>query len=258
MSPHLQYSYDAELNPYDIDMFMEGSLAGINQLSDKAAFNHIRELGFATEKMLDEGLAWLLYQKDFNILKPLRLNETYRIETRITGKRRLFTYRDFSIYDSTGDICIEIASSWVLFNLKNRSIVKVYPDDILAIIEPGNEIDHLPQRPSPSLKNEEYGILGTHKVVFNDLDTNGHMSNHALLCRLTDALPHELMHEYRIVNFRINYRLESFVGDTLRFEAKPDFWRKPDEPVIIHATREKQTIAIAELSFDKRDPGQQK
>lgn len=245
----LSYEYNTCLNPYDVDMHMKGHLAGINQLADRAAFDHIRKLGFSTESMFHQQLAWVLYQKDISIFQDLVLGIEYCINTVITGRDSLFTYRDFIISDPDGKRCVEISSAWLLFDLDKRSMLRQYPDDIEILITKGNQVKSLPRpvkiRVAP-IGDADYELA--HSVNYMDLDANKHISNQSLLRKLAEVLPYDLMEKHRISSARIQFKSEAFLGDKLIIRAK----MHGNEKAELVCCSQSKTIAFGEIKFEKR------
>jgi len=245
----LIYTYSSCLNPYDVDMHRKATLTGINQLADRAAFDHIRKLGFSTEFMLDQNLAWILYQKDISIAKDLVLGKEYRIKSIIAGRDSLFAYRDFIILDPEGQVCIEISSAWLLFDLLKRSMLRQYPDVIEDLIKRGNQLQSL-ARPhklkAPRFKQADF--QSTHRVNYMDLDANKHISNQSLIRKLSELLPYDLMEEKRISAARLQFKSEAFLGDVLGFQAK----LHDNDIVELICASQSKTIVFGLFEFEKR------
>jgi len=244
----LFYEYNTCLNPYDVDMHLKGHLPGINQLADRAAFDHLRKLGISTEFMFNQKLAWVLYQKDISILYDLVLGKEYCVSTVITGRDSLFTYRDFIISDPEGRTCIEISSAWLLFDLAKRSMLRQYPDNIEVLIAKANEFESLP-RPvklrAPRIDKTDYELI--HHVNYMDLDANKHISNQSLIRKISEVLPFDLMEKHRISSMRIQFRSEAFLGDKLFFHAKVQNNERAD----LVCKSLSKTIAFGSVQFEK-------
>lgn len=246
----LRHLCTASLNPYDIDKYLTGTLMGINQMADKAAFEHIRMLGISAEKMLERKLAWVLFQKDFSMPKDLLTGERYTIQTEICGKDKLFTYRIFDILDRNDILCVHIKSSWLLFDLQSRSMLRDYPVDLAELIEPGNSaIDKGKLNRIKTMELPASASDTQHRVGYFDLDANGHVSNQALLRLMAERLPYRLLEDNRIHACTVQFRTEAFVADLLRFSCDT---ASDDTTARVSCLKDNTRVGYAEFRFAER------
>ncbi len=250
MNSQLRHKKITALNPYDIDRHLRATIMGINQMLDNTAFEHIGQLGFSTESMLQKQMAWLLYQKTFWIKKDMLLNKSYTVNTCITGKERLFTFRDFIITDQDGNTYVEVSSSWVLFDLKSRKIMTQYPEDIETIILPGNDIKSLPRPKTIKAHTDTLEAKRVkHRVGYFDIDANEHMSNHALLTRAIETLDYDIIANRRISQLDIQYKLECFENDELEFILLRNA-SENNSDLYIHIEKDSKLIAQVRIDFE--------
>jgi len=60
--------------------------------------------------------------------------------------------------------------------------------------------------------------IGNHKIVFSDMDANGHTNNSKYINFVLDALPAEFQNKtYK--DFKINYSKEALLNDEISIEA---------------------------------------
>lgn len=214
---HLEHKMYTSLGPYDFDRNMNATLTGINQMIDRSAFAHIERLGLDNAFMQQKALGWVLYQKEFRIHGKLKMNTEYNLRTVITGKDKIFTYRDFYLYDKDGNEMLTASSSWILFDIENRTYVKSYPPEIESLIHSGNEVPPLPRCERINLVRDSICNEVHFNIGFLDLDSNSHLSNQALLDYIMRSIPAEIMERSSISNMRIEIKAEAFIGDTLSF-----------------------------------------
>jgi len=248
MGDFLKHYIKTDLNPYEVDPDYKAHLMAINQLLDKTGMYHLNELGYPMEKLKEKALGWALYQRDMHILKDLNFAETYKVETKITGRERIFTYRDYTITNNQNEICVESSSRWLLFDLEARKFVKQYPEELLAIIDPGNSIEHHP-RPQKlkfsEIKNPE--LVDKLKIRYSEIDMNGHLSNHHHIRYFYDLLSMEWHKKNRIVNFSINYIAEASYGETIELRAAIS-----DNEIYMISLCNDKVSAKAKLNFNEK------
>ena len=209
-----------QLNPYDLDTSFRPSLSGLTRLMDMASYLHIKKLGISMQVMQDRQLAWVLYQKHVNIIKPLVFGTEYNIETIITGKDRVFTYRDFHV-SLNEEKYIECSTSWLLFDLNERQFLRTYPDDLLKMVDGLDVHGHL-ARPEKLKKNifQNLNDRFSHTVRYSDLDSNQHISNATLVSYMADAIDLEQLKAKRLRTYDIQYVQEAQLGDKIIFKSK--------------------------------------
>ena len=198
------------------------------------------------ELMQKRNLAWVIYQKTVNIIKPLVFGEEYDIKTIITGKDRVFTYRDFHVSQGD-DKFIECATSWLLFDLNERQFLRTYPEDLndlVAGLENNGHLARPPKLRKAGFESLEFRYLK--EVRFSDLDSNNHISNAQLVSNMVDAIDHEYLESNLLTGFNIQYMQEVKLGEKIGFESirRENKWS-------ISARVTDKTVALAEFNFKK-------
>jgi len=245
----LKYSCPVEVSPYEIDPYYKANILSINQMLDNGGMKHISHLGYSMLQLGQMGLGWALYQRNINIINDINYDEPYTIETIITGRQRIFTYRDYRIKDAKGNVCVESASVWILFDLNARSFVKDYPDDLKKIIDPGNQLDHLP-RPSKIRVNENSSVSHsyTNKVRYSSLDFLSHLSNHHQCRMIYDVLPKSIYEKQRIKKFNTNFIGETTYGSDVTINA----YSENENCYVIETTSQNKTLARAYIELEMK------
>ena len=112
-----------------------------------------------------------------------------------------------------GSIVAEANSVWALINLKDNTLVKI--EDMPYRIEPDSAtvlLDLPPRLKLPKLTEMEQ--VGERRIVYSDIDYNGHMNNTRYPDMLCDFVPDML--ENRMAGIVISYRHEAAFDHTLR------------------------------------------
>lgn len=222
-SSHLTHRYPVKVNPYEIDPSYKANILSINNILDQGGMSHISHLGLSMNKLREKGYGWALYQRDIHIHHDLEFDKAYNIETKITGRQRIFTYRDYYILDAENRICVESSSIWILFDLQARSFVKEYPDEFKKLIDPGNEIAHLPRPQKIRSKVVGQGDYSySTQVKYSDIDILGHLSNHHHIKMMYDVLPKSVYDTHRVKSFKSNFISEAAYGDQILIKAEKE------------------------------------
>lgn len=186
----------------------------------ETANEHLIHLGISLDDLRDRyGLAFILGSISVRIYEPLFAGDDIEVQTWTcegSGFRHNRCFRALR----NGKPVAEATSQWALFNLKDGSLVKV--QDMPYNIEPDPAITNLdlPARLRiPPISEME--LAGERRIVYSDIDYNGHMNNTRYPDMLCDFLPE--MRTHRVTGMVLSYRHEAAYGHTLRvYRAKTE------------------------------------
>ena len=151
--------------------------------------------------------------------EPLFSGDSIDVETFTCGEKGFRHNRCFRVLRE-GKTVAEATSQWALVNLSNGSLVKV--EDTPYHIEPEEPITLLgvPARlKMPPLEKME--LAGERRIVYSDIDYNGHMNNTRYPDMFCDFIPE--MCTSRVLGMVLSYRKEAVFAHTLRvFRQKTD------------------------------------
>jgi len=186
----------------------------------ETANEHLIHLGISLDELRDcYGLAFILGSISVRSYEPLFSGDNIEVETWTYGERGFRHNRCFRLLRD-GKTVVEATSQWALIKLADGSLVKV--EDMPYRVEPGETIA-LPDLPSrlkmPPLFEMEFA--GERRIVYSDIDYNGHMNNTRYPDMFCDFVPE--MRENRMTGIVLSYRREAAFGHTLRvFRQKTD------------------------------------
>lgn len=174
---------------------------------------HLIHTGISLDELRDRyGLAFILGSISVRVYAPLFSGENIAVETWTCGEKGFRHNRCFRVLRK-GETVAEATSVWALINLADGSLVKV--EDMPYHIEPEEAI-MLPDLPSrlrmPKLCEME--VVGERRIVYSDIDYNGHMNNTHYPDMLCGFVPDIL--KKRVTGMIISYRHEAAFGHTLR------------------------------------------
>lgn len=196
----------------------------------ETANHHLRAYNCDLDRMRDErGLGFLLSRVSVRIYEQIYAYDEIEVQTWICDSRGLSFNRCFRIL--RGDrIVAEAFTVWALMDLRAQKLVPSnafsYPfdgDDALTL--------DLPIRfRVPALAEMEQ--VGERRIVYSDIDYNGHMNNTRYPDMLCDFTPDITARE--VIGFSLSYLQEAAFGKTLsvwrREAANGDFlFRTVDE-----------------------------
>ena len=208
------YSRQEELTFWDCDREMRVRAAAI--LSKIGAFGgyHYDAMGFTRDMLIENGFVFLLSRTAVHFHRSPRAAEVLTINTWENGAKGAQVQRVFQMLDAEGRLCISAKSDWVLADPNTHKMLRPSAFTLRPLGSCPVEID-CPEPKKLVLPKEGLEELGERKVVWSDLDGNGHLFSGNYGDIVWDYLPADL--QPRIVKeFFINYSREAKFGDSIR------------------------------------------
>ena len=182
----------------------------------ETANQHLERHMCNLDRLRDErGLAFLLSRVSIRMLRPLLTHERIDVQTWVCDGQGLAFNRCFRILCG-GETVAEAVTVWALMNLADRSLLR---NDQFRYPFGGEE----PLRADPPLRFrvphvQDMTLAGERKIVYSDIDYNGHMNNTRYPDMLCDFTPD--ICRRRVTDVALSYLHEAPFGKTLRV------WRK--------------------------------
>ena len=172
--------------------------------------------GLTHEKLYAMREVFLLSRVALKVHACPRARDLLDITTWENGARGAHMQRVFEMVDQEGRLCVSARSDWILVDPITRKILR--PSSFTA--KPLTTCDKVIDCPEPKkivLPREGLEDLGTRRVVWSDLDGNGHLYSGNYGDIVWDYLPGDLQ-ERSPREFYINYSKEATLGQELRLE----------------------------------------
>lgn len=202
---------------YDVNREHKASVPAVIQMLHEAAMQHVSKLKLSANELAELDLGWVLHQQFLEVSQMPRLGDRLKVLTHPSGTHKLFTFRDFHLFDENDKPLARATTSWFLMNTKRRRIAR-YPAFISQVIDQSNELDHLPRVPALELSVDTPEEQEEFTVHYHDLDFNGHLSNYYYSKWMLDALPFSWWKNHTLTSFNIQFKEECFINDRLTVE----------------------------------------
>lgn len=206
----MKYDYEYEIKYQEVDGQRRLRLFNLENYLLEVAGRVADELGFGIANLHPMGLTWILTRLSIEMNELPTHCEKVRFETWIESNVHMLSTRNFRIY--AGDHLIgQCKSVWAVLDLEKREIVNVFDHPMFADVVDGEVID-MPRVRMTTIP-EPTGCV-PHKVVYSDIDYNGHCNS----CRYLQAMTDAYLPDYygRQVRLDINYSKEAMLGETLQ------------------------------------------
>ena len=206
----MKYNYEYEIKYQEVDGEKKLRLFNLENYLLEVAGTVADELGFGIAALHPRGLTWILTRLSVEMYELPTHCEKVRFETWIESNAHMLSTRNFRIY--SGDKLIgQCKSVWAVLDLAKREIVNIFDDPMFANCVDGEVID-MPRVRMTTIP-EPTGIV-PHKVVYSDIDYNGHCNS----CRYLQAMTDAYLPDYygKKVRLDINYQKEAMLSEELQ------------------------------------------
>ena len=206
----MKYNYEYEIKYQEVDGKKKLRLFNLENYLLEVAGTVADDLGFGIANLHPKGLTWILTRLSVEMYELPTHCEKVRFETWIESNAHMLSTRDFRIY--SGDKLIgQCKSVWAVLDLEKREIVNIFDDPIFEGCVDGEVLD-MPRVRMTTIP-EPTGCV-PHKVVYSDIDYNGHCNS----CRYLQAMTDAYLPDYygKKVRLDINYSKEAMLGETLQ------------------------------------------
>ena len=210
------YSRQEEVNFWDCDKNKRARMATL--LSKVALFGgyDYDARGLTHEVLREMRAVFLLSRAALKIHACPRYRDVLTTSTWENGAKGAQLQRVFEMVDQTGQLCVSAKSDWILVDPVTRRIVRPNSFTAKPLGKCPKEID-CPEPRKIVAPNEGLEELGTRRIVWSDLDGNGHLFSGNYGDIIWDALPANLQ-ERTPREFYINYSREATFGEELCLE----------------------------------------
>ena len=215
----MKYSYEYEIKYQEVDGRKRLRLFNLENYLLEVAGTVADELGFGIAVLHPRGITWILTRLSVEMYELPTHCEKVRFETWIESNVHMLSTRNFRIYKQSAvghqpsewKLIGQCKSVWAVLDLEKREIVNVFDDPIFEGSVDGEvlEMNRIRMTTIP----EPTGCV-PHRVVYSDIDYNGHCNS----CRYLQAMTDAYLPDYygKTVRLDINYSKEAMLGEELQ------------------------------------------
>lgn len=206
----MKYSYEYEIKYQEVDVQRKLRLYNLENYLLEVAGTVADSLNFGIARLHPMGLTWILTRMSIEMFELPTHCDRIRIETWIESSAHMLSSRNFRIYK--GEKLIgQVKSVWAVLDMEKREIVNIFDHPMFDNTIDGEVIEMA--RVRMTTIPEPTGVVA-HKVVYSDIDYNGHCNS----CRYLQAMTDAYLPDYygKKVRLDINYSKEAMLGETLQ------------------------------------------
>ena len=195
-----------ELQTYQCDRY--GNMRpGIlmNELQGMGDSN-AEKMGYGHTFIHETNVAWVVTHYLVDIIKMPRNSEMLTYATWPAKHDNLRAIRDFEIRGESGELYVRATSQWVLFDLKNRRMVRI--DDWIKENTWPTDVVRAYDRKFERFPNFEATKTHVLKCRFDDIDENQHINNAVYAVWATESVGYEYRNTHKLRGIELNYKRE--------------------------------------------------
>jgi acyl-ACP thioesterase len=217
------------VNAYDVDINNKLKLNTLFNFLQDVASTHADSLRLGFKDLIVNDLGWVLSWAKVQIEEDSKFGETIKIRTWPKCRYKLFSMREFIVYNNSGKVLYRISTAWLLINVKTKRItdIKNLPQQIYY--QPDQyAINEFPEKISSEKKK---GILFNKKIRYTDLDINQHVNNTRYIEMILDCYSAEYHKNNHLKNLTVSFISESFYDDELEIKIAPDGFKEKHDVI---------------------------
>lgn len=192
------------IEPKDVDLKGRATMASVFDYMMRTAHLHAQRYKLGMYDIREQNLSWVILRAVVEMETVLRANDTFSIVTWVSECNRLSCVRNFIILDAGEKEIGHAVTQWSIIDHTTRRPVN--------LLEMPRIIRHMhPEYPTCGLYPkkiqplQEYDSRNSHRVVYSDLDFNGHVNSLKYLQWMLDQLPIEWASGRQLWHFDVNY-----------------------------------------------------
>ena len=205
--------YEYTVPPHDVDGKMHFRLVALERAFLMASGKDADKHGFGTLNLIGgEGISWVLLKFAADVKRLPVEQDTVFIETWGEGVNRLLTTRNFIMRDAAGEILCSASTEWAIIDLRTRRPVNVIRDTDIASYATGEKVSAILPGKIPRAEGTE---VYRHRVVYSDIDYNGHTNSMQYVQWIMDSYPVDKVYDRQVDRFEIVYAHEAVYGEDI-------------------------------------------
>ena len=210
------YGVQMFLDTYDFDSHGHWKPSSWLRCLQRLGTEQCHFLGFDEPWMAEHGFYWVVVRMILRIDRNPILGAISG-ETWHPGLQGPLWRRDYQLNDNGGRLGGAI-SLWGIIDRNDRRLLRPrqFPQGF-PILAHRQALDHSPTK----LLAEDLPLLMTRKVLYSDIDSNGHANNSRYAEWVCDALPPGMFIHHWATGLQVDFRHEVLLGDVVAIHGAP-------------------------------------
>lgn len=201
------YEHMYTLDYIDIDENNQLTTRNFIKYMQEIAGEHSSSVGYGLDSLMKVNMAWIILNWNVKIFERPGCKDKIIIKTWVRGFDKIYSFRDFEVYDVDNNLIAVASSKWVLKNHATQSIVRISPEITEAydcVSKFALDCDFKNKFDVPT----EFDCSYEYVIQRRDIDTNHHVNNLYYIDFAYEALPDEVYNNCVFSNIQVFYKKE--------------------------------------------------
>lgn len=201
------------IRSYEIDPHKRAAPAALARLMQEASMQHVLKLKLSVWDLEPQGVSWVLMRQRLRIHRLPLLGETIEVLTHPSGFERVFTHRDYRVFDGDGVEIAHTSTTWLLMQTAARRLARI-PPEILAyndLLPPASSCLARAQTQLPAFAQADF--TRRFSVHWFDLDFNFHLTNSKYLEWMLASMDETMLRRGLLKEMTVLYAAEAILND---------------------------------------------
>ena len=178
---------------------------GFLSLLQDVAEMHSAQVGYGITDIEKTNFSWALLNWKVKIISRPKYGDVITINTWSRYSTKLYSYRDFEVLNSEGEVIAIATSKWILIDVQKNKVAKI-EENLISKYYPENrslfDIVDLPKLEEP----ENFTNCVDYKIRKSDIDVNNHVNNLNYLDIACEVFPDDIWKLNTCNEFEILYK----------------------------------------------------
>lgn len=203
-----------EIHYYEVDYKRRVLLTSIMNYFNDICTEQSDRLGISIDYMKENGIAWIIYKWDIDIIRYPLYGEKIRVGTEPHSFRKFYAYRRFWIEDEAGRVIVTANTVWFLIDAARRKPLRVPANmyDAFGVSPDMNDALDIRKLSAP----HDADLVKEFSVRYSDIDTNQHVNNVNYAAWVLETVPLQLVLKYALKNISLVYQKETLYGEVIK------------------------------------------
>ncbi len=171
------------------------------------AGSHSNFVGYGLNDLIKVNMAWIILNWKVKIFNRPKCKDKIIIKTWVNKFDKIYSFREFEVYDESNNLIAIASSKWVLKNHSTKTIVRISPE-IVDAYDCVNKCVFEDGLDKKVVIPDSFDSFFEYIIQRRDIDTNHHVNNLYYIDFAYEALPDEVFKNYLFKNVEVFYKKE--------------------------------------------------
>ena len=209
------YKTSENIRAFDVDSNNRLKVSTLFDYFQDAASKHAEHLKVGYTDLIPNGLFWVLSWVKLEIIEYPKFLDQVKIETWGKSQHKLYSMRDFLLFNSNDKVLCKGTTAWLLLDsktLRPKILTQIFPDVLL-----NGEKSALDEYPEKFNTLASKGIVYSKEINYTDIDLNKHVNNAKYVEYILDCYDQDFHKDHVIKSLTISFLTETKYGHKLEF-----------------------------------------